>query len=475
MPRLQRVQVEAMDTRRFESVISSAEYQALRELIGRAAAALHGRVVWNINSTVSGGGVAELLRSLLGYSRGGGVDARWLVISGGPEFFDVTKRIHNHLHGFEGDGHGLSEADRAIYERTLAENALELVPLVRPEDIVILHDPQTAGLVDAVRRTGAAVIWRCHIGVDHPGPRVHEAWRFMRQYVRDADAYVFSRAQFTWDGLDPRRVAVIHPSIDPFSAKNQDQTVAQTLAILTRAGILADGGREHPTFTHGDATPGRIDRAATLLETERLTPADRFIVQVSRWDRLKDPLGVIAGFAGHIAERTEAHLVLAGPAADSVTDDPEGTAVIGLVMDAWRQLPRAVQRRVHVASLPMTDVGENAAIVNALQRRAAVVVQKSIAEGFGLTVAEAMWKSRAVVASAVGGITDQIIDGETGVLLHEPTDLEQFATEVRTLLDDPAQRVRIGAQARTRALEHFLGDRHLEQWARLFAQMDGAG
>jgi trehalose synthase len=463
MRRLQPVQIEAIDPRRFQSVISSAEYQDLRALIDQGAAALGGRVIWNVNSTASGGGVAELLRSLLGYSRGAGVDARWLVLSGGPAFFDVTKRIHNQLHGFDGDGRGLSEADRAIYERTLAENAAELVPLVAPGDIVILHDPQTAGLVDAVRKTGAAVIWRCHVGVDDPNSRVEEAWSFLRRDLYNADAYVFSRVQFAWDGLDPRKIAVIHPSIDPFSAKNQDQTPAQTTAILTRAGILADGGHEQATFAHGDETPGRIDRSATLLEAEPLSPGDRFIVQVSRWDWLKDPLGVMAGFARHIADPTDAHLVLAGPASDSVADDPEGAAVLALVTDAWHKLPDAIRGRVHVASLPMTDVAENAAIVNALQRRAAVVIQKSIAEGFGLTVAEAMWKKRAVVASAIGGIQDQIVDGESGVLLSDPRDLAAFGSAVVALLGDRERARRMGAAAHSRIRDEFLGPRHLRR------------
>jgi trehalose synthase len=461
MRHLQRVPIEAMDLRRFEPMISTDEYQDVIALISRAAGALHGRVIWNVNSTASGGGVAELLRTLLGYSRGGGVDARWLVLSGGSAFFDVTKRIHNNLHGFDGDGRGLTDAERAIYEGTLAENAAELVPLIRPEDIVILHDPQTAGLVDAVRRTGAAVIWRCHIGVDHPNPRVRRAWSFMRRYVHHADAYVFSRAQFTWDGLDPRKVAVIHPSIDPFSAKNQDQTPAQTVGILTRAGILADGGPENATFTQADATPGRIDRSAALLETEQMTRGDRFIVQISRWDELKDPVGVMEGFARHVADRTDAHLVLAGPAGESVIDDPEGTAVIGRVRDAWHALPAAIQSRVHVASLPMADTGENAAIVNALQRRAAVVVQKSVAEGFGLTVAEAMWKERAVVASAVGGIQDQIVNGESGVLLSDPRDLEAFGNAVAGLLADRGRAERLGFAAHARIRDEFLAPQQL--------------
>ncbi|MGA8722181.1 MAG: glycosyltransferase [Solirubrobacteraceae bacterium] len=474
MRQLELVQIEAMDPCRFETVISPDEYRNLCALIDHGADTLYGRVIWNVNSTANGGGVAELLRSLLGYSRGGGVDARWLVLSGGRAFFDVTKRIHNHLHGVDGDGRGLSEADRAIYEGTLAENSAALVPLIHSEDVVILHDPQTAGLVDAVRRTGAAVIWRCHVGIDHPNSRAYEAWSFLRRYLRNADAYVFSRAQFAWDGLDRAKIAVIHPSIDPFSAKNQDQTPVQTLAILTRARILADGGREHATFAHGDETPGRIDRVATLLETKPLTPGDRFIVQVSRWDRLKDPLGVMAGFTRHIADRTDAHLVLAGPAADSVADDPEGAAVVGLVTDAWHQLPEAIQARVHVAALPMSDIAENAAIVNALQRRAAVVIQKSIAEGFGLTVAEAMWKERAVVASAVGGIQDQIVNGESGVLLSDPRDLAAFGSAVVDLLGDRERARRMGVAAHARIQDEFLGPRHLRRHFELIERVMSA-
>jgi trehalose synthase len=229
--------------------------------------------------------------------------------------------------------------------------------------------------------------------------------------VRNADAYAFSRAQFVWDGLDPGKIAVIHPSIDPFSAKNQDQTTAQILVILTRAGILADGGREHATFAHGDETPGRIDRAATLLEAKPLTPGDRFMVQVSRWDRL----------------------------------------------------PHAMKGRVHVASLPTTDIGENAAIVNALQRHSAVVVQKSIAEGFGLTVAEAMWKERAVVASGIGGIRDRIVDGESGVLLSDPRDLAAFGSAVVALSDDRERARWMGVAAHARIRDKFLGPRHLRR------------
>jgi trehalose synthase len=143
------------------------------------------------------------------------------VITGGPAFFDLTKRLHNHLHGFDGDGGNVSERERGVYEATLAAKARELASMLRPDDVVRLHDPQTAGLVDAVTRTGATVIWRCHVGLDHPNALARRAWIFLKPYVLDADAYVFSRPTLAWEGLDPQKTSVIHPSIDAFSAKNQ--------------------------------------------------------------------------------------------------------------------------------------------------------------------------------------------------------------------------------------------------------------
>ena len=191
------------------------------------------------------------------------------------------------------------------------------------------------------------------------------------------------------------------------------------------------------------------------------------VVQVSRWDRLKDPAGVLQAFADGIAPSTEAHLVLAGPSTAAVADDPEGPEVLAEVTSLANRMPDALRERIHLFSLPMDDLQENAAIVNALQRRADVVVQKSVAEGFGLTVAEAMWKARPVVASAVGGIQDQIVDGESGVLV-EPDDLDGFADAVVGLLKDPARAEWMGHNARERVRGAFLGARHLEQYVDLF-------
>lgn len=461
-----------MDPHRFDSVLSPADYEGLLALIDRGARELRGRVIWNVSSTARGGGVVELLRTLLGYSRGGGVDARWVVISGDPQFFRLTKRLHNQLHGFDGETSGVSESEKAVYEKTLAANAEELVPLLHSQDIVILHDPQTAGLADAVRSTGATVIWRCHVGLDHPNSCAREAWDVLRGYVLGADAYVFSRATFAWEGLDQGRIAVIQPSIDAFSPKNQKQSPQQSLAILCQAGIVPHRTAARPAFTHDDGSPGRVDRRAEMLQAAHLAPDDQLVVQVSRWDRLKDPLGVMRAFADHVAGRTSAHLLLAGPATDSVADDPEGAAVFAEVAKAWHQLPADMQQRVHLALLPMVDVEENAAVVNALQHHAEIVVQKSLAEGFGLTVAEAMWKGRAVVASRIGGIQDQIVDGESGVLVSDPRDLTQFGSAVVVLLSDRERSTRIGEAARARIREHYLAPQHLGHYFQLIQQLD---
>jgi len=453
-----------MAPERFAPVLSRGEYEALLDLVAHAARELRGRVIWNVNSTAKGGGVVEMLQPLLGYCRGAGVDARWTVISGRPEFFEITKRLHNRLHGFAGDRGPLGSAEREAYEDTLVDNAEEFVALVNPEDIVILHDPQTAGMAKAVRATGATVIWRCHVGLDHANDHARQAWDFLRGYVLDAHEFVFSRAGFAWEGLPRDRIAVIRPSIDAFSPKNAEQTRAQSLAILATAGILDHDATEYPMFTRSDGTPGRVGRRAEILEEEQVDPEAPVVMQVSRWDQLKDPLGVLGAFAEHVAKQTKSHLMLVGPSTAAVADDPEGAGVLDAVRAAWHELPSAVRRRVHLTSLPMDDVEENAAIVNALQRHASVVVQKSLAEGFGLTVSEAMWKSRPVVASRIGGIRDQIEDGRSGLLIGDPRNLEHVGTAITGLLTDTDRALQMGVAAQRRVQQQFLGPHHLGRY-----------
>lgn len=430
-----------------------------------------GRVIWNVNSTAKGGGVAEMLRSLIAYARGGGVDARWVVIQGNPDFFRVTKRVHNHLHGARGDGGDLGVAERDIYESALRPNAEELAKLISPGDVVILHDPQTAGLCGAMKEAGAVVLWRCHVGLDTPNETARNAWAFLRPFLGEADSYIFSRKAFVWDDLTTEKIEIIPPSIDAFSPKNQDMTEEEVDAVLVGAGITDGSSSVSPTFSRIDGSEGVIANEATLAGAGVVPSDARLVVQVSRWDRLKDPVGVMEGFTSHVAASSDAHLVLAGPAVEEVADDPEGAEVLQEVRKAWSAGPSEVRDRIHLVCLPMDDGEENAAMVNALQRKAEIVVQKSLAEGFGLTVAEGMWKAKPVVASRIGGIQDQIEDGRTGLLLEDPRDLAEFGTDVLSLLEDPERAIKIGVAAREQVRTRFLGARHLMQYLELIRRL----
>jgi trehalose synthase len=470
---LEHVPVGVLSTDRYESVLDPEKYKRFTDAIEVAQQVFEGRVVWNINSTAKGGGVAEMLRSLLAYARAAGVDARWTVITAeDPEFFNITKRIHNHLHGAAGDGGDLGDTEREVYEAVAHRNTDELVELVAPDDIVIVHDPQPAGLIAPLKKKGATVLWRCHVGLDLPNDLARKAWNFLLPYVRGADGYVFSRRDFAWEGLDTDKLTIIPPSIDAFSPKNQELDEENVRSILVASKTLTDGIETAPVFTREDGSPGRVDRTTVYYDGGDPPPYDaQLVVQVSRWDRLKDPVGVMKGFAEFIAPHSAAHLVLAGPSVEAVADDPEGAEVLDEARDVWKQLPEGARDRVHLATLPMDDGEENAAIVNALQRRATVVVQKSIAEGFGLTVAEAMWKARPVVASRIGGIQDQIVSGTCGLLVDDPADLEAYGKAVNELLDDPERATEMGRAAQARIRNEFLGARHLMQYVDLIGKL----
>jgi trehalose synthase len=464
---LQDVEVPTLQPERFAEVLTAEGQAQFEKTIKRAHELLAGRTFWNVNSTAHGGGVAEMLRSLIGYTRGAGLDARWVVVPGDPEFFAVTKRLHNRLHGHSGDGGPLGDAERATYDERCAANAEVMAQRLQPDDVVLLHDPQTAGMIPRLQDAGVPVVWRAHVGLDLPNARAREAWQFLIGYVRRADAYVFSRATYTWDELDEAKLFIIPPSIDPFSPKNHAISFTATTAVLRSCGLAADGCH-HPRaiFERLDGSIGRVERPAQLVQEQELRLDDPLLVQVSRWDKLKDPTGVLAAFVEHVRDHDEPHLVLAGPDVTAVTDDPEGAQVFADVEAAWRELPHAARRRVHLALLPMEDADENAMIVNALQRRADIVAQKSLAEGFGLTVAEAMWKGRPVVASRVGGIQSQIEDGTTGYLV-DAEDHRAFGERVTALFDDPHAAERMGEEAQRRVRDLFLGPRHLSQYVDL--------
>jgi trehalose synthase len=469
MARPKFVQIRPRQLDRFEPLLGK-DYQRVAATAARARDRFEGRAIWHLSSTLRGGGVAEMLRSMLSYARGAGIDTRWIVLRERAEFFALTKRLHNNLHGDPGDGGPLGAAERELYEGTLAKSASHLSPLLQAGDVVFLHDPQTAGLAPVSKAAGARVVWRCHIGADDPNPVARGAWEFLAPYVRAADAYVFSRNAYVWDVLDRERARTMAPSIDPFSPKNQDLDPATVERIVGTIGLGPSRPRSFPTFTHADGSPGRVERGAEIVQESRLPERATVVAQVSRWDRLKDHRGVLECFARHLRD-PDLHLVLAGPATAAIADDPEGVGVWDEIVGRWRQLPTEDRGRVHLACLPMDDLDENAAMVNALQRRANVVMQKSLAEGFGLTVAEAMWKRRPVIGTRVGGIQDQIVDGVSGILVDDPRDLEAVAAAIARLTTDQRGAEAMGEAARERVRERFLAASRLVEYAELLFEL----
>jgi trehalose synthase len=448
------------------SVIGPDRYARLQSAATEFRTRSTGRTIWNINSTAVGGGVAEMLHALVGYVEDLGVSIRWLVIHGDADFFAITKRVHNGIHG-RGDPAALGDAEADHYRRVLEANAVELLERVQPGDIVLLHDPQTAGLAAPLADAGAKVVWRCHIGVDNTNEVTEAVWNFLRPHVSRADGWVFSRRSYVPSWLNRDRVWIVPPSIDPFSVKNQDMDAAMVRAVLATIGLVDGRPSEPARFVRQDGSPGEVARAASVVADSLPGIDDDLVIQVSRWDRLKDMNGVMHGWAEHVAPRRTAYLALVGPAVTNVADDPEGAAVYSDCLLQWRALPPQVRSQTLLVTLPLDDIDENAAMVNALQRHADIVVQKSLAEGFGLTVAEAMWKGRPVIGSAIGGINDQIAAG-TGVLLPGPSDLPAFGAAVRDLLDDPPERSRMGGAAHAYVRDNFVGDLHLLRYAEVF-------
>jgi trehalose synthase len=453
-----------------EPIIGGSRYVRLIEAADQVRKLLAGRTIWNVNSTATGGGVAEMLEVLVGYIKDLGISVSWLVITGDAEFFAITKRLHNQIHGDLAGG-PLGAADAQHYMRMLTANAAELLGRIRPGDVVLLHDPQTAGLAGPLARAGALVVWRCHIGADWENDATRAGWDFLRPHLTSAHGYVFSRRGYVPAWLPEGKVSIIPPSIDPFSPKNQDLDRATVQGILARLGVL-DGAPPQvpPRFVCRDGSTGTVTRPAVITGEGRPGADDPVLLQVSRWDRLKDMAGVMRGFADHVAPRGAGYLILAGPAVTEVADDPEGAAVYGECLLQWHDLPPAARARVLLVTLPLDDIDENAAMVNALQRHATVITQKSLAEGFGLTVSEGMWKGRPVIGSAVGGIIDQIADG-TGVLLPDPADLRAFGQAASQLLADQAEATRLGQAAHAYVRENYLGDIHLLRYGELLGTL----
>jgi trehalose synthase len=381
-------------------------------VLRRLAHRLEGLRLVVVNSTRVGGGVAEMLNRHVPLFREMGIDIRWEVLEGTPEFFEATKTIHNALQGAQRE---LSPSMQTAYLEANRRNAgrLDL-----DADVVVIHDPQPAALIEYSRRT-CPWIWRCHIDASRPYRR---AWRFVRRFVSRYDASVFSMPAFAQNLPHPQYL--IAPSIDPLAPKNRDMDDTEVDQVLAHFGL---------------------DRSRPL------------IVQVSRFDRFKDPVGVVRAFK-MVRRRDDCRLVLVGGGAD---DDPEGAQVLREVHDEAGNDPD-----ITILNIPPDSDRE----INAFQRAATIIVQKSTKEGFGLTVTEGLWKGRPVIGGAVGGIKVQVYDDKTGFLVHS---VEGLAYRVRYLLNRPGLADEMGARGRELVRHYFLLTRHLRDWLTLFLAVTG--
>lgn len=387
---------------------------ALEEL-SLLAKPLAGKSVLHVNSTAVGGGVAEILNRMVPLMRELGIDARWEVIKGGEDFHAVTKKFHNALHG---DPQEVTPQDYKVYEDKLEENLLQMR---LDEDFIFCHDPQPVALVKKRHGQTNHWLWRCHIDLSRPHT---EVWSFLKQYVEQYDACVFSAPAFARTLTIPQ--FLIMPSIDPLSDKNRELSALEIQLVLDRLNI----------------------------------PTDKpLVTQVSRFDRLKDPLGVIEAFR-KAKPYIEARLLLVGGPAD---DDPEGAQVLAEVRAKSDGDPD-----IMVLCLPPTSHIE----INAIQRASAVILQKSVREGFGLTVTEALWKGKPVIASAKGGIPLQIAHRYSGILVHS---IDGTAQWLKQLLNEPEYALKLGENGHEHVRQNFLITRHLRDYLMLFLAAEQPG
>jgi trehalose synthase len=396
----------------YQEVAGPGVIEELRVLAGRVA----GRSMQHINSTPVGGGVAEILTRLVPLLRELGLEASWDVIKGDQAFFGVTKAFHNALHGKR------EEITADMFEIFRANTEMNLREVNFTGDVIFVHDPQPAGLILRKKEIGRQWVWRCHIDVSAPQPDV---WEFLRPYIEQYDAAIFSMPDFAQRlPIAQFRVA---PSIDPLSDKNKPLDQSYVASVLDKYHI--DAGR--PVLT-----------------------------QISRFDRFKDPVGVIAAYRLVKKRHHKCQLVLAGGGAP---DDPEGEEVLREVQEAAANDPD-----IHVLLLPPFSDLE----INALVRGSTVVLQKSVREGFGLTVSEALWKKKPVIGGAVGGIKLQIIDGMTGFLVHSP---EGAANRILQLLGDRRLREKLGENGHQHVKQNFLVTRNVRDYILILLALEHPG
>jgi trehalose synthase len=461
----------------------SPAVRALRAEAATLVPALRGRRIWMINSTPRGGGVAEMLPMMISMLRELGVETEWAVIETDRQpFFELTKRIHNMVHGVGSPD--LGPEDRELFESVGRENAEKLRPHVRPNDIVVIHDPQPVAVGSILKREiGTPAIWCCHIGLPERRGVTRAVWRFLQPYVSTYDHAIFSAPDYIPSYL-AGAANVIHPAIDPLSQKNRDLHTHGLFGILCNAGLAVE---HSPVLTPAFESP-----AMRLMPDGRWAPPNTWgdigmqsrpvVAQISRWDRLKGFAPLLDAFArlkrhprpeaGELHRRRLeiVRLVLAGPDPASVADDPEGLDVLEELRAKYLALEPNLQSDVVLLTLPMGSRKQNALMVNAIQRCASFVVQNSLQEGFGLTATEAMWKRTPVVGTDACGLRQQIRDGLDGRLVSDPTEPDAIAEVLHEMLVDRVSRERMGRNGQRRVYEKFLIFTQLRRWLRTLAE-----
>jgi trehalose synthase len=469
----------------YSEVVHLAEtVRALREEASSLVPALQGRKVWMVNSTARGGGVAEMLPKLISLMRELGVDVEWAVIGTDQlEFFDLTKRLHNLIHG-EGDP-GLGEEQRALYAAVSSENAAAMKQRLGPNDVLVIHDPQPLGMGALLKRElGLPFLFRCHIGLDRDTPETRAAWGFLQPYAELCDYAIFSVPEYIPAFL-AGKAGIIHPAIDPQSPKNCELSPHKIANVLKSAGLARSRHPVVPATYDEQVTRLRPDGRFARMneETDIGIPFRPIVTQISRWDRLKGFEPLLEAFVRlkqeinarslsdeHRRRLAHMRLVLAGPEPAAVADDPEAMDVLRELTDAYRALPPWLQDDVALLSLPMGSRDQNAIMVNALQRCSSVVVQNSLREGFGLTVTEAMWKHCGVLGSQSCGIRMQIREGMDGRLVPDSSDPRGIAAILDEMLGDVDARHRYGRSAARRVHAEFLVLTQARRWLETLAQ-----
>lgn len=430
----------------------------LRDGLEEVRPLLGERNVWHVNATATGGGVAELLFGYLRRHNALGVRTRWLVAHADDDFFVITKNLFFRLYSHPRKGEPLTVEHVKHYAQVTEAHARQALEHIEPGDLAVLHDPATLGLAPYLRRAGVLPIWQSHIGSTTSSTRKDDAWDFLGPYLDAPVDFVSTHPAYLPARL-PRPAHIILPAIDEYSSKNRRLTPSTVSAILGSIG-LAELDDARDSVSH--RPEGWASALAEVSQICPLPPHVAVVVQISRWDETKDMAGVLAAFLEAISVRDPSvHLVLAGPDPNAIADDPGGLEVFEGIVDHLDGICDDLAARVHLVRTSGTDLEGTAFIINAIQSRATVITQKSLCEGFGLTITEGKWKAKPVVASRVGAIPAQVDHGVDGMLVDDPTDLEVFGMAVGRLLRQPKQAERIGGAAR-RSVEHnFLLDRQL--------------